>query len=240
LSLDSTGKNRGGIHCWLYRHLESDPCRALQSSLSRRLLRAVLHQRGQLWDEQALELPGVALRSALRAAIGIDISISHSRNWVGVCLAPVSVGLDLEAPGRERDWLAIADTFFTASEARQLARVEGVHRKALFLRYWTLKESCIKAAGGGVFDGLNQLRVVAGDRIELAPGADSVTVNSVWSARYRDLVLGVCSTAAWAAPGGPQFWHCSDLQEFVVEPCGGELALSDLLPDAGGEGAGGT
>ena len=67
-----------------------------------------------------------------------------------VCLRDVGVDLELvERPRRPR-WPEIAARFFHEDEQRALAGAEGKAGWVDFLRIWTLKEACLKAAGVGL------------------------------------------------------------------------------------------
>ncbi|MCX7033291.1 MAG: 4'-phosphopantetheinyl transferase superfamily protein [Arenimonas sp.] len=77
-------------------------------------------------------------------------SISHTRTHLAVAVGPAPVGVDLEAAGQARDWLALARTMFSPGETQALAGAGESGREAHFLATWTLKEAWAKRSGRGL------------------------------------------------------------------------------------------
>ena len=75
----------------------------------------------------------------------LEISLSHSRNWVACSFGEFPNGVDIE--NDSRDALEIAKNFFTADEYKNLCALNGEERNLQFLKYWTLKESRFKCIG---------------------------------------------------------------------------------------------
>lgn len=92
--------------------------------------------------------PGLKLRDDSQH--GLNLSISHSGDIAAVAIAPLPVGIDVEADDRVRDWLALADLIFAPEECAQLRSVEESRRRDVFHRYWTLKEAIGKRNGTGL------------------------------------------------------------------------------------------
>lgn len=79
----------------------------------------------------------------------IDFSLSHARGVVAVAAARMPVGVDVE-PLREIDDLdGLAEIVLADDERKVLRRTPAVARSRHFLRYWTIKEALLKAAGFG-------------------------------------------------------------------------------------------
>ena len=81
----------------------------------------------------------------------LSFSLSHSGD--SLCCAVTEhcqLGLDIEAPSRTRNIEKIAQSFFSAAEAEQIATLPPLERVAFFYRLWTLKESLAKACGSGL------------------------------------------------------------------------------------------
>jgi 4'-phosphopantetheinyl transferase len=92
----------------------------------------------------------------LLPGLGLHASVTHSGDRVGVALTRLGpVGLDVERLG-ERDVLPLT----------RLVLGEGEHAadEAQFYRYWTRKESVVKATGAGIVAGLPLVRVSAPDQ----------------------------------------------------------------------------
>lgn len=125
------------------------PQRQRQFLLGRSLLRRMLSQRFgapvECW--QLTERVGQAPRLDSATASPISFSIAHSQEYVACLLgSATSVGCDIEYLGRARDFLAIADSYFTQDEARQIADAPEPQRAALFYRRWAQREATYKAA----------------------------------------------------------------------------------------------
>ncbi len=89
--------------------------------------------------------------SGAGAASRLVFSLSHTRGVVA-CAAwrDGEVGVDVEGLARARDELALARSFFAASEAQALERLDGAARAERFMATWTLKEAYAKARGLGL------------------------------------------------------------------------------------------
>lgn len=82
----------------------------------------------------------------LRGRPGVHFNISHCRRAVAVLVADRPVGVDVETV-RGRDFYVAARCF----DAEERARVEAAaDPDREFFRYWTLKESYVKALGCGL------------------------------------------------------------------------------------------
>jgi phosphopantetheinyl transferase len=92
----------------------------------------------------------------------IDFSLSHARGTVAVAAAQAPVGVDVE-PLREIAHLAsMSELVLAAEEQAVLRNAPEAFRSRLFLRYWTLKEALLKAAGLGFTIPANTVVVDAG------------------------------------------------------------------------------
>ncbi|MBE1236172.1 4'-phosphopantetheinyl transferase superfamily protein [Phaeovibrio sulfidiphilus] len=97
----------------------------------------------------------------------LDFSLSHTRSLCACALleGPGAVGLDLEPRDRPVRALALARRFFHPLETRELEALAGPDRSRAFLDLWTAKEAVVKAAGGGIQEGLASFRL----RLQLRP-----------------------------------------------------------------------
>ena len=75
----------------------------------------------------------------------LEISLSHSGNWVACSFGEVPNGIDVET--NSTDALEIAKNFYTADEYKNLCNLYGEERNLQFLKYWTIKESRFKCTG---------------------------------------------------------------------------------------------
>ena len=87
----------------------------------------------------------------------IHFNLSHSGNWVVMVLHDKPVGVDVENV-REVDY-RIAQRFFSKEEYAELDLLEGLAKRRLFFRLWTLKESYLKFLGKGLTKSLGSFTV---------------------------------------------------------------------------------
>ncbi len=80
----------------------------------------------------------------------LALSIAHAGDHVAAAVGTRPLGLDIEAPGRARDWLALARTVFSDTENQALQAAGPDQRAGLFLQTWTLKEAWAKRSGRGL------------------------------------------------------------------------------------------
>lgn len=87
-----------------------------------------------------------------------SFNLSHTRGCVACLIArDRQVGVDVEGAGATRNQVAdIAGHFFSATELSALRSLPDSLQRASFLKYWTLKESYIKARGVGISLGLSR------------------------------------------------------------------------------------
>ena len=81
----------------------------------------------------------------------LRFNLSHTPGLVA-CAVTLGrdVGVDVEWMDRRSETVSIADRFFSADEVRDLQALPVDRRRDGFFRYWTLKESYIKARGMGL------------------------------------------------------------------------------------------
>jgi 4'-phosphopantetheinyl transferase len=79
----------------------------------------------------------------------LDFSLSHARGAVAVAAASAPVGVDIEPLREIADMDSISEIALAAEERKILRSAPAALRSRLFLRYWTLKEAVLKAAGLG-------------------------------------------------------------------------------------------
>ncbi|MDD6094375.1 MAG: 4'-phosphopantetheinyl transferase superfamily protein [Clostridia bacterium] len=102
---------------------------------------------------------------------GVRFNLSHSGDYAICALSPTDVGCDIEKIALCP--MEIARRFFTEDEYREIkAQPEGEMRDGLFYRYWTLKESFIKATGQGFGLPLNSFKINLGENISVTQSFD--------------------------------------------------------------------
>lgn len=133
------------------------------------------------------------------------VSVSHSGDLVACAIAPVPVGIDVEAPGRRRDRRALLQAITTPAELAGLAGIDD-DAQVLARRVWTVKEAWLKCQGGELF------ATMLGHGAELRPAIAGTANACSW--RVGDAMLAVALPQAlpadFAPPAGgdePRYWQ---------------------------------
>ncbi|MEU3898842.1 4'-phosphopantetheinyl transferase superfamily protein [Streptomyces sp. NPDC045251] len=147
--------------------------------------RAVRFTRGR-WGKPSVEDAG-----------GTHFSLSHSGELALLALAPRPVGVDVELARAGLDADRLARRFFPQPE-RELVERDGL---GAFVRLWTRKEACVKAAGA---------RLTQGMGVPVAHTAPQAVVHDPTGAlqgpwRVADLALPAGYAGAVALLGGGPF-----------------------------------
>ena len=82
---------------------------------------------------------------------GVEFNLSHTKGLVALGISDEgALGVDVETFERNTDVLSVAQHSFSDLEAADVTACAPADRKERFFRYWTLKESYIKARGMGL------------------------------------------------------------------------------------------
>ncbi|MFC9692275.1 4'-phosphopantetheinyl transferase family protein [Kribbella sp. NPDC056951] len=95
-------------------------------------------------------------------AEGVELSVTHSGEWVGLAIGTAPVGLDVERIDAAQDVDGVARMSLAPDELAELARAHDKPRA--FATYWTRKEALLKATGEGIA-GLQSVVVSGPDRV---------------------------------------------------------------------------
>ena len=123
------------------------------------LLKKALADRG-CFPEELHYVYGENGKPALEGLPDFHFNLSHSGKYVMAAAAETEVGCDIEEirrlgkknaeqEGRSR-YIEIAERVFHPEEIAALAAASEEDRPALFFRFWTLRESFVKARGMGL------------------------------------------------------------------------------------------
>ncbi|MBD2667010.1 4'-phosphopantetheinyl transferase [Richelia sinica FACHB-800] len=142
------------------------------------------------------------------AVSGLRFNLSHSQD---LALCGVSyqqpIGVDLEYMRQLSDLESLAKRFFLPAEYELVASLPPEQKQQVFFRYWTCKESYLKATG----DGLVQLEQVAISLTNLDPA--KLGVPGEWS--LEELVPADNFAAAVAVAGqiiNLQCWQYENIE----------------------------
>lgn len=124
---------------------------------------------------------------------GLFFNISHSADWTVIALSDSEVGVDIQFK-RPVDVNSAARAF-TPAERGQI-EAAGEAAQELFYRYWTAKESYLKAIGTGLNQPLSSFSVsFNGDTARI--GGDSENSYKIYVQPWKDeYCLAVCSLCA--------------------------------------------
>ncbi|MGV9557752.1 4'-phosphopantetheinyl transferase family protein [Streptomyces sp. NPDC003401] len=134
------------------------------------------------------------------AHAGVRFSVSHSGEVIGLAVCHgADVGLDVE-DGRGTDVEKVAPRVLADRELAALRARPPAERSAAFLRYWTRKESVLKAIGVGLRVPLRRLEV---SDPELPPAVLSwpEQMDTDHEVRMADTVVGATHSASVSVTG---------------------------------------
>lgn len=90
----------------------------------------------------------------------INFNISHSENVLALALIRgVKIGVDLECMDRDVDVNKMIPTLFSSEEQVLIENTGPVHRKQVFIDFWTKKEALLKGCGSGLSQTMNRLNL---------------------------------------------------------------------------------
>lgn len=137
-------------------------------------------------------------------AAPLQLSLSHSSDWLALALADVPVGVDIELPQRVRDWQALARFVFAPDELQRLQDADAAGCCDVFHALWTLKEARGKRSGEG-------LRPRSAQQVSARPSA--AVDAEAWSWAFGSgavalaLEAGAVLEIAGATLAAPAYWR---------------------------------
>jgi len=140
-----------------------------------------------VFDRNPWGRPGIANPEAKGR---VSFNIAHTDGLIVIALSGSGeVGVDVERDSRETRALALADRYFSASEAAALraSASEDLHRH--FLDLWTLKEAYIKACGKGLAMPLRSISFTLNDA-DLRVAFDEECADDPLRWQFWQLALG--------------------------------------------------
>ena len=171
---------------------------------------------------------------------GLFFNLSHSGIWAVCAVAGCEVGCDVEQVAPID--LKLARRFLPEEYADILSQPTAAERLELFYRYWTLKESFMKATGLGMALPLDAFRIVRGDGVSVLQSVDD---RAYGFREFADLPGYRCALCCAGDCSDAQL-HILDLEEILREEAlcrGGNACFPptglDKAPDAAGQNADG-
>lgn len=100
----------------------------------------------------------------------LEFNLSHSAGLVLIAVtAGRPVGVDVEASGRERNFLALAARILPADSAAQVRAAAPDRRRSVFYAAWASYEAAVKCGGGGIAGGPVEAPL-ASAAVDVGPG----------------------------------------------------------------------
>lgn len=89
----------------------------------------------------------------------LEVSVSHSGDWVLVALSSCPVGVDVEGLNSALDTRTLAPLALSLTERARFSTIPPKLRPAAFITVWCRKEAALKATGDGLRRGLTHVTV---------------------------------------------------------------------------------
>lgn len=111
----------------------------------------------------------------LSQELNMHFNLSHSGNFLCFGMAPVPLGVDIEAH-KNIEFMDVARTVYTTGEIARISQIPAIETPELFYSFWTRKEAFIKCQGYGLSFPLPLTQVdIQNDKVRLdiviAPGS---------------------------------------------------------------------
>ena len=171
------------------------------------LLRHALRCAG--FDTASIDFDYGAEKKPYLKSGGIFFNLSHSEEWAVCAIGECELGCDVEkiAPID----LKLARRFLPEEAEDIYAQPTEAEKLDLFYRYWTLKESFMKATGLGMQLPLDAFRIVRGETISVIQSVDD---RDYGFREFSDLPGYKCALCRAGDCGGAQL-HILDLKEIL-------------------------
>jgi 4'-phosphopantetheinyl transferase len=116
-------------------------------------------------------------------------NISHSEDWVALAISTKEIGIDLEF-NLCFEYSEVTDFIFTQKEREFFEKVSTDMKNRVFYRFWTLKESYIKAIGTGMSKKLDSFTIeLWNEKIQVEGNED---FNFLELPFHKNYTLSVC------------------------------------------------
>lgn len=184
-----------------------DKCLSLGAEL---LLRKALRNAGVSLGELSFST-GEYGKPCLTGREEIAFNLSHSGQWVLCALSGTDTGCDIEKI--QKPDLKIAERFFTPAEALAIrSQTAEALQSRMFYRFWTAKESFLKATGFGLQLPLSKFEIdLSGDTPTVRQDADK---REFFFREYTE-IPGYCCTLCLAETTCPEALQITDIRAYL-------------------------
>ncbi len=122
------------------------------------LVRWLFQKFGLIQTVQLVYFYGEHGKPVILTAQDIKFNVSHSGHWIVCAISPDEVGIDIEE--RKTRNIDMIDNVLSDEEKRSLKATNSLFRTSLFYNIWTVKESYLKALGGGLYEPIELSKLV--------------------------------------------------------------------------------
>ncbi len=126
--------------------------------ISELLIRSIINEKLKLNNDKIIFCKNQFGKPFLKGYEDFYFNISHSGEWIICATDSKSIGIDIEKI-RLINYVEVAKNYFTNRECRFIFEASSSERIRNFYRIWTLKESYVKAEGGGLSIPLNSFSI---------------------------------------------------------------------------------
>lgn len=128
---------------------------------------------------------------------GLDFSLTHSGDWIGLAVAAEPVGVDVQELTDGTDVAALSENVLSPAELRWWADQPAESTRRAFFGYWARKEALLKATGHGIVVPMKTITLTPPDEpAELLDWTAGQSLDS--PVRLRDFDAGPGYSAAVA------------------------------------------
>ena len=131
----------------------------------------------------------------------ICLSFSSSGNTAMACAArDTFVGIDIERLRAVSNPVALSTRFFDPLETTYLKSLPEPQQEIEFLKFWSIKEACLKAIGKGIVFGLETFSVSVKDHIYTVQPPSDFGQTPNWTVSFVDATKDCIAVLACYAP----------------------------------------
>jgi phosphopantetheinyl transferase len=125
---------------------------AMRRAFQRSYVKTIINFKGALSELSIIHATDTAPHCPLMPKLSLSFSSSASMA-IAASSNDAKIGIDIETVRPIENALELSNRFFHKNEAVHLSSLHENYQGLQFLRYWTIKEACLKAIGRGVVYG---------------------------------------------------------------------------------------
>lgn len=124
----------------------------------------------------------------------LQFNLSHSADWMLLATGRMPLGIDIEAWDQRHDLASLVEEILAPEEKHYWQALSAHEQVSAFYRFWTRKESLVKAVGSGIGVGVSGILTSVSGEPEFLALPDACLPTRDW--RLLDLQLAPGMSAA--------------------------------------------